>query len=78
MGVTLRELVAVVAELRATSKKSAKLALLAGALRGLRGREAELLASYLVAVLPRAASGWAGARSRRRPARPRPRLWASR
>ncbi len=60
MGVTLRELVAVVAELRATSKKSAKLALLAGALRGLRGREAELLASYLVAVLPqgRIGLGW--------------------
>lgn len=62
MSLALAELVGRVDEVRATPRKSAKVALLADLLRGARGREIELVALYLTGTLPqgRVGVGWRG------------------
>ena len=59
-GMPLSVLTALVENLRATSKKLEKVALIADLLRQARGREAELLATYLTGSLPqgRIGLGW--------------------
>src|SRR5690349_17794694 len=57
---TLQALTELVARVRATSKKSEKVALIADLLRQTRDRESELLALYLTGTLPqgRIGLGW--------------------
>ena len=70
--IPLSALTALVERVRATSKKTEKVALIADVLRPARGREAELLAMYLTGALPqgRIGLGWstihAASRARRR------------
>src|SRR5438128_1663814 len=71
-GMPLAVLTALVDNLRATSKKLEKVALIADLLRQARGREAELLAMYLTGSLPqgRIGLGWSTIHSARAGARP--------
>src|SRR6185503_10370499 len=59
-GLPLSALTALVERVRATSKKTEKVTLIAEVLRQARGREAELLAMYLTGALPqgRIGLGW--------------------
>jgi len=59
-GLPLSALTALVERVRATSKKTEKVTLIADVLRQARGREAELLAMYLTGALPqgRIGLGW--------------------
>jgi DNA ligase-1 len=64
-GLPLSSLTALVERVRATSKKTEKVALVADVLRQARGREAELLAMYLTGALPqgRIGVGWSAIHS---------------
>ena len=72
----LASLVALVGRLRATTKKTEKVALIAELLRQARGREIEILALYLTGTLPqgRIGIGWRSLQA----AMPRGRRWGSR